>query len=540
MTNPDQPTVGDLTARLEFRYENDPLDFLKTGKGYLVVDDKVATIPLPTGEKGEKGETGRLAEGDVRYFNHRTDEAVKAAEEASESAESAKQDEVTTRGHREHIDAQRQHVDAQKQSVDESAEKADADEKSAKASAEQAATDRAQTGADRTQTGLDRQAAQQAREHIDAQRQHFDSHIEHIDSQSEHVDAQAEHVDEQAGIATTKAEEASVSATSAQEAADRLGSAEMIEGWVASAEASADTASDAADEATSAVRAEVEKLTAGAPEAFDTLKEISDELEKNETERAALATTIGKKADKGHKHAISDTSGLQAALDGKAGAGHKHDWADITGTPPTDLGYDKMHAEDSYSEYPVGFSYAMSNAMSHGWNETIRKDVPDAPTDGFVTIQTMRHLDYEGSTVQHVYSYNNTHRPIYVRKWYNSESGWGPFRSLTDDGHTHSVGEIRGADEALGKKADTSYVDSAVSDKAAKSEVGKKADTSYVDEEISKQNLALGQTKLQIMGRPALFHGYGPPRTIAGAGLGDKYLDLDKMEIYILGGANIG
>lgn len=324
MTNPDQPTVGDLTARLEFRYENDPLDFLKTGKGYLVVDDKVATIPLPTGEKGEKGDTGRLAEGDVRYFNHRTDEAVKAAEEAADSAESAKNDEVATRGHREHIDAQRQHVDAQKQSVDESAEQADADEKSAKASAEQAARDRAQTGADRTQTGQDRQAAQQARQHIDGQRQHFDSHIEHIDSQAEHVDAQAEHVDEQAGIATTKAEEASASATSAQEAADRLGSAETVEGWVESAEDSATRAEAAEAGAKNAVNEEIDKLKGDVPEAFDTLEEIVQELEANESERATLTNTLAKKSDKTY---------VDEELAKKADSGHQHSVEDLTNLP---------------------------------------------------------------------------------------------------------------------------------------------------------------------------------------------------------------
>ena len=96
-------------------------------------------------------------------------------------------------------------------------------------------------------------------------------------------------------------------------------------------------------------------------------------------------------------------------------------------------------------------------------------------------------------------------------------------------GHTHDLSEIRGADEALAKKADTSYVDSAVSDKATKSEVAKKADTTYVDQELAKK----ADTET-VNKRPALFHGDGPPGVIEGAVPGDKYMDLDEMEIYVL------
>ncbi|MDD2326250.1 MAG: hypothetical protein PHW63_09670 [Alphaproteobacteria bacterium] len=55
----------------------------------------------------------------------------------------------------------------------------------------------------------------------------------------------------------------------------------------------------AAGNATAAVNTEIEKLINGAPAAFDTLKEVADELAANETERAALTNAIAAKADIG-------------------------------------------------------------------------------------------------------------------------------------------------------------------------------------------------------------------------------------------------
>lgn len=50
--------VGDITARLSFYMENDPLDFKKTGRAVFVVEDNVAELPLPAGPPGERGERG--------------------------------------------------------------------------------------------------------------------------------------------------------------------------------------------------------------------------------------------------------------------------------------------------------------------------------------------------------------------------------------------------------------------------------------------------------------------------------------------------
>ncbi len=50
--------VGDILTRLEFYQEDDPLDFQRTGRAVLVVEDGVAELPLPAGKQGEPGPRG--------------------------------------------------------------------------------------------------------------------------------------------------------------------------------------------------------------------------------------------------------------------------------------------------------------------------------------------------------------------------------------------------------------------------------------------------------------------------------------------------
>ena len=51
-------TVQDITTRLIFTMDGDALDFAKTGRGVMVVEDKYANLPLPKGDPGEKGAPG--------------------------------------------------------------------------------------------------------------------------------------------------------------------------------------------------------------------------------------------------------------------------------------------------------------------------------------------------------------------------------------------------------------------------------------------------------------------------------------------------
>lgn len=51
-------TVSDIAARLVFTMDGDALDFEKTGRGVIVVEDNRADIPLPQGPKGDQGDPG--------------------------------------------------------------------------------------------------------------------------------------------------------------------------------------------------------------------------------------------------------------------------------------------------------------------------------------------------------------------------------------------------------------------------------------------------------------------------------------------------
>ena len=52
-------TVSDIAARLVFTMDGDALDFEKTGRGVIVVEDNSANIPLPQGPKGDPGDPGQ-------------------------------------------------------------------------------------------------------------------------------------------------------------------------------------------------------------------------------------------------------------------------------------------------------------------------------------------------------------------------------------------------------------------------------------------------------------------------------------------------
>ncbi|WP_426726892.1 hypothetical protein ACEN17_04975 [Corynebacterium rouxii] len=102
------------------------------------------------------------------------------------------------------------------------------------------------------------------------------------------------------------------------------------------AQAASKTAESAAQ---SAVDTAVKKLLDGAPQAYDTLKEVADELASQKSAAAALMRQISEKAQDSdlaalrlrvESLAISGVSGLSQALAGKANLSHQHRVRDIT------------------------------------------------------------------------------------------------------------------------------------------------------------------------------------------------------------------
>lgn len=102
------------------------------------------------------------------------------------------------------------------------------------------------------------------------------------------------------------------------------------------AQAASKTAESAAQ---SAVDTVVKKLLDGAPQAYDTLKEVADELSAQKSAAAALMRQISEKAQASdlaalrlrvESLAISGVSGLSQALAGKANVHHQHRARDIT------------------------------------------------------------------------------------------------------------------------------------------------------------------------------------------------------------------
>lgn len=103
------------------------------------------------------------------------------------------------------------------------------------------------------------------------------------------------------------------------------------------AQAAAKTAESVA---TSAVDAVVKKILDGAPQAYDTLKEVADELASQKSVAAALINQLSEKASQAEvatlaqkitNLGIDGVRGLAEALAGKASSSHTHNKGEITG-----------------------------------------------------------------------------------------------------------------------------------------------------------------------------------------------------------------
>ena len=88
-----------------------------------------------------------------------------------------------------------------------------------------------------------------------------------------------------------------------------------------------------------------------------------------------------------------------------------------------------------------------------------------------------------------------------------------------DKSHTHAWASITGLSSALNGKANASHTHTTSQVSGLSTALSKKADKTYVDS------------------RPALFSGSGtPPSSIAGAVVGDFWLDTDTMELHKITG----
>ena len=107
--------------------------------------------------------------------------------------------------------------------------------------------------------------------------------------------------------------------------------------------------------------------------------------------------------------------------------------------------------------------------------------------------------------------------------------------------HTHTTSQVTGLDAALDGKADTSHthtqaqvtgLSAALNDKANASHTHTTSQVSGLDTALSKK-----ADKAYVDARPALFSGSGaPPASIAGAVVGDFWLDTSTMELHKITG----
>ncbi|OWN22816.1 hypothetical protein [Corynebacterium diphtheriae] len=119
------------------------------------------------------------------------------------------------------------------------------------------------------------------------------------------------------------------------------------------AQAASKTAESAAQ---SAADTAVKKLLDGAPQAYDTLKEVADELASQKSAAAALIKQLSEKAattdlvalrQKVESLTISGVSGLSQALAGKASSSHTHRMSDVIGLEDLANSHERMETRVS-------------------------------------------------------------------------------------------------------------------------------------------------------------------------------------------------
>ena len=207
-------------------------------------------------------------------------------------------------------------------------------------------------------------------------------------------------------------------------------------------------------------------LVDGAPEDLDTIREIAEYAQANRDVTDQLNAAIGNKANKTHTHA----------------------WTSITGRPDipvTDTGYLTYDASDPATDYPPGVSYGLNNGTNQGWNDVIKADTGHDYFGSFVMVQTLREGRYIQTTTQLAFTYNNAHKPVFMRKWHGNEVGWGPFRSLTDDGHKHAISDVADLQTELDSKPTHSTMNSGLNGKANKSHTHAQSDITGLSTALS-------------------------------------------------------
>ena len=474
MTNPDQPTIGDLTARLEFRYENDPLDFLKTGKGYLVVDDKVANVPLPRGEKGEKGDTGRLAEGDVRYFNHRTDEAEAAAEASEASAVRSKASEEAAKTSETNAKTSETNAKTSETNAAKSESAAKISETNAKSS-ETAASESAADAHTYRQGALTyREGSKDHREAADAAQ--AAAKTSETNAKTSEVNAKTSETNAATSASATSkdANRAAGSATKAEQEAGRAEEARTDTEAIERALRSLMEDTESWNEVTAAIsrldtriadgmQQVKDDILGGVGPAYDTLLELAEAFGDNRDAIASITDELSKKADEGHTHTSADITDANHYIGTTNDAGqvvktHTDGHVYMRTDPPADdaLARKKYVDDKTNNKSEIGHKHVVSDTS--GLQEAL---------DGKAPAQHLHSIaDVDGLNA----ALGAASKAATWEDLLNKPSTFPP------NSHTHSLDQVDGLADELDSKVDQEQIENFATHSEVETKVGKKAD----------------------------------------------------------------
>lgn len=142
----------------------------------------------------------------------------------------------------------------------------------------------------------------------------------------------------------------------------------------------AEQAADEADgTAIRAVTERVDELLEGAPDQYDTLKEVADWIAGAEDTGAGLIESISDKSDKGHTHPTSEIDGLDQAVYNKADKGHTHTGDEVS----VSITVGDESVETSVQDAVVGIVEDMGQFMSKSSIQVV-DELPESPASNVI------------------------------------------------------------------------------------------------------------------------------------------------------------
>ena len=231
-------------------------------------------------------------------------------------------------------------------------------------------------------------------------------------------------------------------------ASDASRSADSARSHMASAQSHAASAASAAR---SAAREEVNRLKAGAPEAFDTLNEIAERIKAGGSLETQILQRVSGKADVNHSHTlanITDAPNRHAStatantLVSRDGSGRAQFATPANGNDAAN----KQYVDAAVATRALGTENLDTLVTTGTWGQTLNSNATSArnyPVQLAGHLEVYKVADHMVQQRYQTYQQGAADSRVFVRGRYNST--WGRWVELAAASHTHTLAQVTDA-----------------------------------------------------------------------------------------------